>query len=452
MKKLPLFFDDPPPDQPYVVVPTGNVRGLTAVLAIFFFTRLIVWAAAYSGSMLHVRLMHGIDPPFDDHRKELEVALQDKTSPIYQSFEFEMMNLAPLLNFDGSHYKSIVKDGYSYEFVDPDLPQKKDRKPGQNIAFFPLFPLLCIPLASLFGANVAMVLVVHAASLAAGLILYYWVRRRIDERAAVFTVACLFCLPASCYFAFGYAESVTLLLTVVTLALIDRRAWLPAALVCGVATATRPTALGLAAVVALAFLLNAQLRRSKRWAVAVALGVVGSAGLLAYAAYLGYRFGSPTVYLTNFRAGWVTNEIRSDWFQYLTFARVWDQFKYFGHVLTDAPLGLIELTRSFTWNMPINLFIIFLSLAGMTRVPRSFRPLLLLGPFIFMHAYVASGGANFGVEPIGRYMAVSVPAFVVLGAWATKEWRPAARTVLIVFMLLLQASWAFQFGMGEWSG
>ena len=49
-------------------------------------------------------------------------------------------------------------------------------------------------------------------------------------------------------------------------------------------------------------------------------------------------------------------------------------------------------------------------------------------------------------------MAVSVPAFVVLGAWATKEWRPAARTVLIAFMLLLQASWAFQFGMGEWSG
>lgn len=452
MKKLPLLFDDPPPGQTYVVVPAGNARGLTAVLAIFFFTRLVVWAAAYSGSMLHVRLMHGIDPPFDKHREELALQLQDKQSPIYLSFEYEMINFAPLLNFDGFHYKSIIEGGYEYKPANPD---QRPRQPGQNIAFFPLFPMLCMPLAKLLGAggaNVAMVLVVHAASLVAGLVLYYWVRRRIDQRAAVFTVACLFCLPASCYFAFGYAESVTLLLTVITLVLIDRRAWWPAALVCGLATASRPTALGLAAVVALAFLFNAPLRRPKRWALAVALGLVGSAGLLAYAGYLGYRFGSPTVYLTNFRAGWVTNDIRSDWFQFLTFARVWDQFKYLGHVFTDAPLGLIELTRAFTWNMPINLIIIFLSLAGMTRVPRSFRPLLLLGPFIFMHAYIASGGANFGVEPIGRYMAVSVPAFVVLGVWATKEWPPAARTVLIAFMLLIQASWAFQFGMGEWSG
>jgi hypothetical protein len=104
------------------------------------------------------------------------------------------------------------------------------------------------------------------------------------------------------------------------------------------------------------------------------------------------------------------------------------------------------------WNVPLNLFILFLSLVGLPRVPRSFRPLLALGPLIFLHSYLASGGAKFGVEPIARYTAVSVPAFVVLGAWCMREWRPATRHLLLTFLILLQAAWAFRFGLQEWSG
>ena len=40
-----------------------------------------------------------------------------------------MMNLAPLLNFDGFHYKSIIERGYKYEYINPD---HRPRKPGQN--------------------------------------------------------------------------------------------------------------------------------------------------------------------------------------------------------------------------------------------------------------------------------------------------------------------------------
>lgn len=85
-------------------------------------------------------------------------------------------------------------------------------------------------------------------------------------------------------------------------------------------------------------------------------------------------------------------------------------------------------------------------------MPRSFRPLLALGPLIFLHSYLASGGAKFGIEPIGRYMAVAVPALIVLAAWCQREWKPVGRYVLLTLLLLIQAAWAFRFGLQEWSG
>jgi hypothetical protein len=132
-------------------------------------------------------------------------------------------------------------------------------------------------------------------------------------------------------------------------------------------------------------------------------------------------------------------------------ARVWDQFKYVGRIIGGFPPGLIDLTNPFAWNMPMNFFILFLSLAGLPFVPRRFKPMLLLGPLIFLQAYLASGGSPFGVEPISRYTAVAAPAFVVLGAWAVRDWKPAVRHGLLAFMLLLQFAWALRFGMGEWS-
>ena len=63
----------------------------------------------------------------------------------------------------------------------------------------------------MLSTNAAMVLVAHACALAAALVLYMWVRWRVDEHAALFAVAATFCLPSACYYSFAYAESLTLL-------------------------------------------------------------------------------------------------------------------------------------------------------------------------------------------------------------------------------------------------
>jgi hypothetical protein len=254
------------------------------------------------------------------------------------------------------------------------------------------------------------------------------------------------------YFSYGYAESVTLLLVILSLWLIDRRAFGLAAVACGLATATRPTALAIVVVLLCAYWVNGAGSRRRRAWLLIPLAVVGAAGILSYAAYLTWRFGSPLVYVANFKAGWVPEKERATWLEYLTLTPVWEQFKYVRNVVLFGPAGLVNLANPFLWNMPLNLAIVILSLAGMRRVPRSFRPLLLLGPLVFVHSYLASGGAKFGIEPIGRYMGVCVPAFVVLAVWTARQWRPAAQTVLLIFFVLLQAAWALRFGLQEWSG
>ena len=142
------------------------------------------------------------------------------------------------------------------------------------------------------------------------------------------------------------------MLLVVALWLMDRRAFVPAAIVCGLASAARPTAAGIIGVLMLAYWFNRGDSAGRRLARLAPLSLVASGGLFGYAAYLAYRFGSPLVYFTNFRAGWVRDEARASWFEYLTLARVWDQFKYIGRLVEDFPVGLVNATHSFLLEYP----------------------------------------------------------------------------------------------------
>jgi hypothetical protein len=467
--------------------------GAARVLLIYVVTRVVVWTFAYTGSLIDFRIQHRLDRPMEKHEIRFrELAASQPDAPELTDFRRLMGDFAPLCRFDGDHYRSIVEGGYRYRPVTPEMSQQERE---QNIAFFPLFPMLARPFAALFGsARAGMVFVAHACSLAGALLLYHWIRRRIDTNVAVFSAAAMLCLPQACYYSFGYAEGCTLLLTVLTMMLLDGALWLPAAVACGIATATRPTAAALVPVYAITYWFRSRQSESDAPstrtptssaansspsiatdALAVAAPAsstpaapspttaanrlkrlalylpIAAAGLAAYAIFLTVKFGSPFVYFANFRAGWVPDKHRADWFEYLTLARVWDQFKHFGRALGGLPASLPEILNPFAWNMAINFFILFLSLAGMRRVPASFRPLLFLGPFIFLQAYAASGGATFGVQPISRYMAVSASAFVVLAAWCVREWSATARHSLLAAFVLLQAAWALRFGMGEWS-
>ncbi len=424
-------------------------RGLVVAALIFVATRLVVWTAAYAGAFIGMRISQGLEPPLEQHRQWLALARAEPEGPLAKALGSAVGGFAPLLRWDAGHYASIVDEGYGYT---PPVPGTPPADAQSNIAFFPLYPLLCTALAPLVGVSGAMVLVANVAALLAALLIYVWLRGRGDDALALGSVALVFCWPPACFYSFGYAESVMLLLVVGALLLADRGRFWSAALACGAATACRPSAAMLAVVLMLACWLEAGGARWRRLRKMVGVGLVGAMGLLAYVGYLTYRFGSPQVYLDNFRSGWVPGMRGDDWLSLALLSRIWDQFKYFGRAFSALPASLVILTDPRTWNMPATLVIVGLSLWGLFRTPRRFKPYLLLGPLIFLERYLAAGWSSLGVESLARYTMLAVPALVVLAAWAAKRWSPAARTVLIATLLLLEATWAFQFGLGEWAG
>lgn len=419
--------------------------GLGLLVLIFILTRMIIWSGAYAGMNFEARIVFQLTPPIEIHHEKL-AQLSDPTTPIGEWRETYYANLKPMTRWDGDHYEDIVVNGYEFQ---------KDGKIGEgyNIAFFPLYPLLVYPVAQWLPIDTALVLVAHIISFIAIAALYLWLRPLTGHPEALTACGALMAFPTSCYLAFAYAECVMLLFIVLTcIALYRGNYWL-AAILCGIGTASRPTSVVLAGVVLLHWMLFGRGELKSRLIRTIPLGFLSVTGAMSYAIYLWYRFGSPFVYSQNFRTGWVNDDIRSDWFQYLTGARVWDHtFKFFGRIIKDFPDSMPWAFHANMWNMPTVWFIIFLSIGGMWRVPARFRPLLLIGPLIFLQSYLASGGANFGITPIGRYMAMAAPAFAVLGAWMTREWSAGTRAGLFAIFALLQFSWAFHFGLGEWPG
>jgi len=442
----------PPPlliDPPMVLVPgRALLRGLLAALLIFAASRALVWTCAYTGAALRVRMAEQLEPPLVWKQKQLDALLSNPNSSLRLRMARELGHFAPLLRWDAGHYWWIVTTGYEYEPPDPGKPMEQNQ---WNIAFFPLYPLLCWPAAKLLGVPTALTLVANLAAFAACAAFYLWARTRLDAGGALWAVAVLALWPTSCFLSFGYAESTALLLFVLALWCADsRRFWL-AALFCALASAARPT--GAALVLTLGIAAFAGKRGGlRRWGTALCVCAVGAAGMIAYAAYLWAQFGSPFVYSDNFAAGWVGPNDGFRWSAWLSGAKLWEGLRYFRRAAFGFPLGLVELVNPMAWNVPLTAVLLVLSVAAMRHVPPATRPLLLLGPLIFAQRYWAAGWYTFGIESMARYVGLAAPFFLVFGAWLARGAPRGVAAGALTLLALLQATWALHFGMGEWAG
>lgn len=341
-------------------------------------------------------------------------------------------------HWDGEHYVALAASGY--------LQPPENTSP----AFFPLYPLLIRGLATLFGGPFSQpalsVWGVLVSLIALPFALYFVYRIAEDgwgvhaARVAVLTLA-LF--PTSFFLNAAYTESLFLALSAGSLwALRVRKDLLLACLLAGLATATRNVGVFLLAPLVYEWLRNA---REYRWRGAYL--ALAPSGLVAYAAYLWWRFGDPLLFYTQ-QSRWgrePTGPIDTllgalmrggQGIAGLFSSRLW----------TDPALGRVADALQVA-NNAYNLIFLGLALAllvaGLKVLPPDlsiYSLLLILPPTLF-------GTSQGPLMGLPRYVLVAFPLFIVLGVLlrdrrALGGWL-AASTAFSLLLCALFVSWRF---------
>lgn len=192
--------------------------------------------------------------------------------------------LSPLAHWDAVWYLGIAEHGYTHA---------AGGGAGPDAAFFPLYPLLVrlVAIEPTPGALLVSAYLVSLACFGAALVLLdRLVSLELGRDTARLTLLLISLWPAALYFGAPYTESLFLLLTVAAFYAARTGHAASAGALAALASGTRPVGALLAIPLALILWRYARSRRDLAWL------ALAPAGLAAYAAYLGVRFGDPLAF------------------------------------------------------------------------------------------------------------------------------------------------------------
>src|SRR6202140_676149 len=320
-----------------------------------------------------------------------------------------------LLRWDSEWYKIIAFEGYKYD-GDPGL--------RQTVVFYPLYSILCRLVSEVLRIDVvdAMLLVANLAAVTAVLLLFKLVRERFDDRTALATVAMISFFPSSVFLSAGYTEPLALLLMVAFFLAVARGRLLAAAMLAGLAVATRSSG-----IVLLPVLLW------ELWG-ARPLSIIAPSGLWLHIIYLGIAFHHPMAFADG-QAAFHENTTMS---ARLLSAVTLEPFSKLN--LTDlSPAGLDQ------WFTLLFIALIVCSwFAGISRGMTLFAAMVLTLP------YLTLCGGPAGFTSMARFNIVSFPLFVVM-ALLTERWRWVVPGIVGIFGGLL-LMYSALFAQWQWIG
>jgi hypothetical protein len=305
---------------------------------------------------------------------------------------------ASLFKWDAMWYASIVVDGgYDYN---PDAATK------MRVAFFPLYPLaasLVGALPSISGQGALVLLAVLFSWL--GLVVTYVVCGRLfDDAHARFAVAAMSFFPGALFLGLPFSEGLFLLLVALFLYAYSVRAFWAAAVVAGLATATRSSGIVMS-VVLMAPLGWRFVFGPRRWHGGGRLllqGLLSIHGLLGYMLYLWWRFDEPLAF---------AKSIRFDGVGELS---LWEAIGRFPGHLAGLARDLHHAVYVIPFAIPqMNILICLLAVA--MAVFLLVRRQFLLGSLCFLFtlfSYLPMAGLDLSSHV--RYASVNVPLFMAL--------------------------------------
>ena len=330
-----------------------------------------------------------------------------------------------LLRWDSEWYKIIASEGYKYN-GDPGLTQ--------TIVFYPLYPTLSRLVSDILRIDLAgsMLLVANLSAIAAVLLLFKLVRECFDDRTALTTVAMISFFPSSIFLSAGYTEPLALLLMIAFFLAVARGRFFIAAMLAGLAVATRSSGIVLFPVLLWELW---RCRPPRQFLIEVVpLSIIATSGLWLYMLYLGLAFGHPLAF-SDAQAAFHENTAMS--------ARLFS-------ALTLEPFSKINLTDMSPAGLDQWFTIIFIALIVRSWFAGISRSMTLLATMLLALPYLALCGGPAGFTSMARFNIVSFPLFVVM-ALSTERARWLIPGVVGIFGGLLLIYSAL-FSQWQWIG
>jgi hypothetical protein len=330
-----------------------------------------------------------------------------------------------LLRWDSEWYKIIASEGYKYN-GDPSLTQ--------TVVFYPLYPALCRLVSEILRIEVvdSMLLVANLAAVAAVVLLFRLVRERFGDGTALASVAMISFFPSSIFLSAGYTESLALLLMVSFFVAVAGQRFFAAAMLAGLAVATRSSGIVLFPVLLWELW---RCRSPRRFLIeAVPLSITATSGLWLYILYLGFAFGQPLAFADG-QAAFHENTTMS--------ARLLSALRL-------EPFGKIDLTDLSPAGLDQWFTLIFLALIVCSWFTGVSRGMTLFSAMLLALPYLTLCGGPAGFTSMARFNIVSFPLFVVM-ARLTDRWSWAVAAIVGIFGGLL-LMYSALFAQWQWIG
>ncbi|MFF5293450.1 mannosyltransferase family protein [Paractinoplanes globisporus] len=208
-----------------------------------------------------------------------------------------------LLVWDAGWFLRVAVNGYPHGYTYDVNGQLQ----GNELAFFPLYPMLIRGVAALgMSPQTAAIGVSWVASIGAAIALHLLGTSLYGKRAGWALVAICCSAPVSVVLSMAYSEALFLALVAGMLVAAHRQVWWVAGLLGLGAALTRPTGAAAALALAVAAVMAVRESRRKAWqplgAAAVAL-----AGVPLFLAWVGWRVHDPSAWFRIQAAGWGTS-------------------------------------------------------------------------------------------------------------------------------------------------
>jgi hypothetical protein len=344
--------------------------------------------------------------------------------------------------WDGLQYQHIAEHGYSYN------PNE-----GSNIAFFPAFPLAARVLGNVAGwpTKWALMAVAHGALICTFVVFaaYLGARSSVDGDEGTGLALVVFGLwPTTFFFRMAYSESLFVLAAMSLLYSIERR-WplIIAAAICGAATATRPVGVALVPLLIVATWQRASSKTAFAWRLAWVLPI-SIWGLSTFVLYQSLTFGNPLAFVQT-QANWRMRAPAPPIERMESLAilePVWSVYAptspcYWGNDVRN-PYWLFNLRLA---NPLYFVAAVLLLIVGKKQRLLNTRE-MMLGSGLLLIPYITRS-YEMCFCSMGRFSAVAVPIYIVLGHLL---WRlpPGVAAALLAVSGLLMALYAALFGAG----